>query len=256
MSIKKVLRKYISEQVPREPIALFLSGGMDSQLLLAALIEEGREVSVYSFTRNDRESSDFKRAYFVARYFQLPFTKIELKMDDREYLLQQLHVLKYIYGAKKKTEFECCFPFLESAPLVKEPLVITGHGADQNFCIAKSAILHWRDKIEEYRDNAHNNPLQYHILQPIFKSFGKSLLPYPYQCKDMREWFRGKSWQECNSPKQKQLIVNEFNELSFPLEIEHHSNLQMGDSGIRDGFEEKLLEGTKFKNTIAIYNRI
>lgn len=255
MQIKDVLKKNI-EETGVDDIGLFLSGGMDSILLLVSLLELGKKVSVYSFTREGHESSDFLRAKSLATFFDLPFTKVELKMDDREYLLAQLHILKYVYGCKKKTEFECCFPFLEAAPLITTPYVLTGHGSDQNFCIAKSAMLHWRDKIDEYRLAAHQNPMQFKILSKVFSGWGKVLLPYPYQCKEMNEWFKGKSWHECNSPKQKQLLLNSFEGVYLPIEIEKHSNLQMGDSGIRDAFEEKLLEGTKFKNTIAIYNRI
>lgn len=255
MQIKDILKKNIEEKGV-DDIALFLSGGMDSILLFVSLIELKKNFTVYSFTREGHESSDFKRAKTLAYHFNIPFIRIELKMDDREYLLSQLRILKYSYGCKKKTEFECCFPFLEAAPLVTQPYVLTGHGSDQNFCIAKSAMLHWRDKIDEYRFNAHKNPLQYKILYKIFSGFGSILLPYPYQCKEMNEWFTGKSWHECNSPKQKQLLLNEFKDIHLPIEIEKHSNLQMGDSGIRDTFEAKLLEGTKFKNTIAIYNRI
>lgn len=251
--MKEILKNYIAS-LPSDEYALFLSGGMDSQLILMILLELKKKVSVYSFTRYDRQSSDYIRAKDLAAYYNIPFIGIGLKMDNRDILIKELSILKN-FGCKKKTDFECVYPFFKSIPFLSQKWILSGHFADAYFCISKKGMIHYRDRIEEFRDMQYKTKTQYNILGPLFKNYGHELPLYPYAIPEIREWFRGKSWDECNKPKQKQLIINELQRYNFPIRIEKHSNLQMGNSGISEGFNI-LLEGTSFDNVISIYNRL
>lgn len=254
--MKEILKQYIAS-LPAEEYALFLSGGMDSQLILMILLELRKKVHVYTFTRNDRVSHDFAVANKVTSYYRLPNTPVYLGMSNREELIKDIQQIKQL-GAKKKTEIECVYPFFKTVSSLKIPAgttVLTGHYADANFCISKKGMIHYRDRIEEFRDMQYKTKTQYYILKPMFEKYGCHLPMYPYAIPEIREWFRGKSWDDCNKPKQKQIIINELQACGFPFPIEKHSNLQMGDSGIAEGFDI-LLEGTNFKNPVSIYNRL
>lgn len=58
-----------ASRIPDNKVALLLSAGMDSQALLFALKEASKEPVVYSFTLEDRESLDFRRARETANIF-------------------------------------------------------------------------------------------------------------------------------------------------------------------------------------------
>lgn len=252
--MREILKEHINN-IPTNEFALFLSGGMDSLLLLQLLIEEKKKVTCYNFRRDDILSSDFIKAKTACEYYNIPFVEVLLNMRDREYLLWRITKLKYSYGAKKKTEFECAFPFLESSHLVKQKHILVGHAADGHYCISKKGMLHWRDKIQDFRDNYFSNPYccQNHILRAIFSKEDKQI-HFPYMDKNLIEFFRGRSWDDCNRPKQKQITRDSF-KLPLPFSLDNHTNLQLGDSKIAEGFNI-LLEGTKFKSPVSIYNRL
>lgn len=251
MKLKNLIKHYL-HSIPTEEFALFLSGGMDSHLLLLACLELNKKVHAYTFKRAGVFSSDVMRAAKIAEAFNLEFTIIDLPMHDREYLIYKLKDLKYTFGAKKKTEFECTFPFLLSSPKVMEKHILVGHAADGHYCISKKGMLHWRDKIDEFRSSYFSNPdcCQNKILRKLFEP---RQIYFPYMEKPIVDYFMGKSWDECNKPKQKQLTRDCFT--TWPIPFENHTNLQLGDSGIAEGFNI-LLEGTNFKSPISIYNRL
>jgi asparagine synthetase B (glutamine-hydrolysing) len=255
--MKEIIKKYI-ESLEQDEYALFLSGGMDSILLLICLLEMKKKVHAYSFTRSDIISNDFLRAKELAAHYNIPFDGIFLNMNSRDGddLISDIRTLKYVYNAKKKTEIECSYPFYKSVPFIDESYILSGHGADGHYCISKKGMLHWRDKIDEFRTNYFSAPncAQRLTLKQIFRTSGK-VISFPYMTDEMIEFFKGKSWDECNRPRQKIFTREAIGSTPLPFKLDNHTNLQLGDSKIAEGFNI-LLEGTEFKSPISIYNRL
>lgn len=238
-------------------IAVCASSGIDSWSVIFALLEVGKKVHVYSFTLEDRESCDFLFARMLAKKYDLQFTPIYLPIS-LDVLKQDLLFLSK-FDCKKKVEFECVWPFLYIYRNCEENTIGSGLCADGYFCISKSGMIHYRNDMDKFRQNYFsNNGSQYIQHYSLGKYFCKTIF-IPYKSQDMYEFFIGKSWEECNTPRQKVLIYNAFIDEFNDNDFKCHTNLHLGDSGISSHFE-KLLKTDwnlyNYKSVVGIYNSI
>lgn len=249
----------LSKNLPYNDVAICLSAGVDSQSICFALLEAGKNVTAYSFTLQDRESRDFVMAREVSKLFDIQFVPVILPTDV-ETLKKDVLTLHSKYKCKKKTEYECSWPFLYLYPKVKEPILAHGIGSDGHFCLSKKGMMHFKDRIEEYRDAYWQRPNGGEKLQhEIFSAEYNKLIFEPYKDKSIIDYFRGTTWDEVNKPKQKQPILNSFPEYFDKFKVYPHTNYQLGDSGISELFE--LLLTTDFnkqhyKSVVGIFNAI
>ena len=120
--IKKLLKKHIKDNVSDEEVGLLLSGGLDSITVGISCELVGKKVNAYSFHLEDNLSYDFEMASTIASKRGWNFIKIVVpksKLVEDWYRLVKL-------GCRKKTHFECVFPFLYVYPNIKEKYVLTG----------------------------------------------------------------------------------------------------------------------------------
>lgn len=233
-------------------VGVCLSSGIDSRCIAFALLDSGRKVHAYSFTLADRVSRDCKVAEDISKEFGFEFTKIVLP-TDLNVLKQDIIKLHYDYGCKKKTEYECVWPFLYVYPLVTESVLANGIRADSHFCISKRARLHFKDDLDAYRLECFNSPNGGQILQhtQLANENGIELF-VPYRSDDMINYFMGKTYDECNKPHQKQPILNSFPEYFSRYAIYPHTNFQLGDSGISDLFNALVSSDWNMRNHKSI----
>lgn len=258
LSIQKQLID-LASNLPYNDVAICLSAGVDSQSILFALLEANKNVVAYSFTLEDRESTDFKMARYVCELFEVPFVPVLLPVDVQQ-LKSDVLLLHDKYKCRHKTEYECTWPFLYLYKLIREPVLAHGIGSDGHFCLSKKGMMHFRDRIDVYRENYWKRinggeKLQHEILA---KQYNKIIFE-PYKDKSIIEYFQGTSWDDVNRPKQKQPILNSFPEYFNKFKIYPHTNFQLGDSGISEHFE-KLLKTDYNRyghdSVVGIYNDI
>lgn len=246
------------KNLPPHDVALCLSSGVDSQSLLFAMLECGINPNIYSFTLEDRESRDFICAKNLANKYGLNFTKIELPLEV-DNLIKDCKIMAYQYGAVKKTDFECLWPFLYLYPKIKEHYVVTGIPADGLFCLSKKGMIHFKDNVDFFRELYFNNPNagQRILRDKLAKEYNKKNVD-PYYSIKIREYLRGYKWDELNKPYQKMPIRNSFIEFQS-MPILKHTNLQLGDSGISELFKKLLttyLNDKGYKSVVGVYNNI
>jgi len=254
IDIKKVLIK--SVQIPDDEVAILLSSGVDSSSVLFALLEAKKKVTAYTFCLDDRVSKDLKYAEITANEFNVPFVKIILPTNID--LLKEDLIDLIRYGAKTKTDFECGWPMLYAYKLIKEKNIFSGFGADGHFCISKKGMIHFKNKINEFRNNLWNKEsyVQKHMHKNLSKVYNKNFIA-PYLSQDMYKLFNGTTWEQVNRPHQKQPIRDSFPQEFARIKIFQHQNLQKGDSGISEHFEKLLdteLNIKKHKSVVGIYN--
>lgn len=239
--------------LPKGDVALLLSSGIDSQSLLFAMLECGIYPHVYSFTLEDRESHDFLVAQSLAKEMGVRFTKIALPLD-KETLIRDCFTMARKYGARKKTDFECLWPFLYVYQRVEERVVVTGIPADGHFALSKKAVLHYKDDVEAFREGYFRNPnAGQRLMRGMLASEWGRVNVDPYYSEKIATALRGLSWDELNKPKEKMPIRRSFERL---MSGSRHTNLQLGDSGISQHFET-LHEAYKgHKSVVGIYNEI
>ena len=137
--IKDLLETQIREQIPTKKCAVLLSGGVDSLSVALAAYNVGIKVIAYSFHLEGNESYDFKTAQKFSEQMGWTFKPTIVPTDNLEgdwYSLVRM-------GCKKKTHFECVFPFLYVYPNITEEYVLTGWGADGYFGVSKKAQMRY-----------------------------------------------------------------------------------------------------------------
>ena len=137
--LKNLLIDHIRNNVPDRRVAVLLSGGVDSISVGLAAQFADKEVHAYSFQLGEQTSYDFAKAAEVAYKMQWDFTPVIVPRDN---LIDDWHRLVKL-GCRKKTHFECVFPFLYLYPLITETHVVTGWGADGYFGVSKKAMMRY-----------------------------------------------------------------------------------------------------------------
>ena len=130
-----------------------LSGGVDSLSLGFAAHRLGKKITAYTFHLEGDKSYDANKAEEVSKEFGwecktvvVPTTNLK---DDFLRLVRN-------YDCRKKTHFECTFPFLYVFPHIKESYLLSGIGADGYYGVSKKAVLHFKEpkeKFDQFRRN-------------------------------------------------------------------------------------------------------
>ena len=237
--IRKLLVDHIKNNVSDNEIAVLLSGGVDSISCAIAAHDVGKVVNSYSFQLSDNPSYDFAKGKEVSEIMGWNFTGVSVPTNDLENDWFRLRAL----GAKKKTHYECMWPFLYVYPKIQEKYVITGWGADGFHCVSRKGMQHWRypkEKFDQFRDDyflpEKTAGLKWHLT--IADKYDKVMVN-PYLDERVKDYFYQFTWNELNKPKQKQHIRDAFPELNRFGSIKSHLNLQLA-SGVDKVFETLL----------------
>jgi len=235
--IDKLLMNEID--VPDDDCAVLLSGGVDSISVGFAAERLGKKVHAYSFCLDTHPSYDFQKAKEIAEIFNWPFTGIEVPTKN---LADDWHRLVQL-DCRKKTHFECVYPFLYVYPEIKQKYVLSGWAADGYYGISKKAMINYRqtqELFDKFRDNYFSPEMcaGYNWHKKVSDEYDKVFVT-PYLTESVKEFFYSKSWDEVNKPFQKHHVRNAFDEFKRIGKIKNHLNLQI-DSGIVNLFESLL----------------
>ena len=225
-------------QIETSHCALLLSGGVDSISVGLAAHYAGKKVHAYSFRLDMHNSYDIQKAEEVAKYMGWEFTPIIVPTDN----LEQDWITLANLGCKKKTHFECVFPFLYVYPHIIEKYVVTGWGADGYYGVSKKAQIHYKhtkQKLDQFRDNYYlpknSAGLLKHLI--VTEKYGKVMIN-PFLDVDVKDFFYSMDWFELNKPYQKHHVRDAFEEFK-KIKVKPHLNLQL-NSKINVAFETLL----------------
>lgn len=223
-------------------VAVALSSGIDSTVVMLSLLELKKHVRAYTFHVEGVESQDLIHARANAKTFDVELIECVIPKT-----LNVANVFKLIrdYDLRKKVDIECTYPFLYVFPKVREVIMLTGGTADGHFCISKKGMIHFRhtlEKMNEFRNNLFNdaNYSQRQTLERLGWDIGGSIVYAPFGAQCVRDFFVDKTWEDINRPKQKQVLTDMFPEQFKKIKRFNHTNLQCGDSMIREVFEVML----------------
>lgn len=253
------LREILVRQCAAAPgaVTVCLSAGIDSHAVLFAALDAGRTPEVVSFFRDGWVSTDFAVARETARRLKLSFRSVILPRD-RDALLADVRTL-VANGMRTKAEVECSWPFLH----VFRSAAATysgGYGADGHFGTSKKAMLHYRERMPEFRRSYFGRPhLRGELLHSMAGRFGSAFLS-PFASPEVIDLFAGATWAEVNTPGQKQPIRDAFGRdfARWGVAMAKHENLQLGDSRIAETFLSLLtLPGfADNRSPVAVYNAV
>jgi hypothetical protein len=103
-------------------------------------------------------------------------------------------------------------------------------------------LIHARESVEEMdalRESWWSSPFsgQIRTTTEYAERLGLRYLA-PYDWEPLREIFRGTSWEEINTPRQKEVLRLVYPDVEAACRPPRHQNYQKGDSGISDLFQE------------------
>jgi asparagine synthetase B (glutamine-hydrolysing) len=264
--VRPLLLAAIADAVPETEVAVALSGGADSTAVLLAARELGKRITAYSFTLDDRASSDFAQARHNAGLLQIPFRPV-LLTTSLSFLKADVRALVRDWGLRKKTAIECAWPYFSMLTnrKIEEPVLLTGAAADGHFGVSKKAMIHYRgsvEKLDGYRRSLFDDPdyAQTATVARIGEFCGRRVVA-PFRDERIVAAFTGTDWWQINTPRQKEPIRASYPEFKRLDVMKKHTNLQLGDSGIALNFERLLADpslnpGERFKSITGVYNLI
>ena len=185
--IDKILTKEVEETVPEDEVALLLSGGVDSISVGFAAHRLNKKIHAYSFRLHKIPSYDYNKAKDIAQIMGWKFTGITI---DTSKLLEDFFELVEM-GCRKKTQFECTYPFLHMYPKINEKYVLSGWAADGYYGLSKKAMIHYKgDNFNEFRNDYYKEENRAgYIWHKKVAELNDKILVTPYLSESVKEFF-------------------------------------------------------------------
>ena len=250
--IDKLLQDIIQNEVKDNEVAVLLSGGIDSLSIAFSAHRLGKKVHAYTFHLEDEPSYDSKTAINVSKKFNWDIIVIEVPKNN---LINDWFILLRKYNCKKKTQFECTFPFLYIIPKINEKFILSGICADGWYGLSKKAMIHFsqtKTKFDQFRYDyfTQENPAGIMQLGMLCNDYNKTLIhPYLWH-KTIENFFMKYNHKQLHHKVQKCHVRNAFsNELLKIDKIKPHLNLQL------EAKIDKLFEHLLTNKQININNR-
>ena len=249
--INNILENYIYKNIPDNEVAVLLSGGADSLSLAFASHNLGKKVHAYNFYLDGDISYDTRKANIASSLFKWQITNVNVPRNN---LKQDFKILQKKYKCKKKTQYECTFPFLYIFPKIKQKYVLSGIAADGWYGVSKRAMINFREPKElfdKFRNDyfGATNPAGILQQRQLAEEYNK-ILVHPYLwVKDIKDFFMQYSHKELHIGTQKSHIKKAYKEYFNKIgNVKGHLNLQL-ISGIDKLFETLLYDKEiNFKN--------
>jgi asparagine synthetase B (glutamine-hydrolysing) len=249
-------------------VGVFLSGGVDSNSILAAYLRNGVRPIAVSFCLDGRPSTDFRCAQKTAKKIGLDFIPVFLP-TALETLIGDVRTLIAQYSLRRKAEIEAfwgCWYAIREAHANGVQVIANGLTAGGLFGDDKNCSIRghgpdgddptWLDEIraEKFAKPTYGQKIAWDIAS---SELGLEIVS-PYRDPRFREILKGHSYKSCNQPKQKQPLRDAFPEMAG-WNIKPHVNLQLGDSGISALFSQLVnhpINKSGHKSVVGIYNEI
>lgn len=232
--VRRIITKDIKKYKVEEPIALSLSSGKDSNLMLSLLLEQGIKPIVYSFCLEGQESFDIIQAEKTAKEKGLEFRPIHIKKDLEKFKEKVLYIIKN-FQVCRKAPIECITIFWLFLEEVQEKNIYTGYSGDAYSQINKKVAIHYKNDIPKLNELREKSLIGDRIQLYILNKVTDKIIHNYEDSKGLMELYRNMNWDQINKPKQKNdyyLICKENN-----IHTKNKSAFQCGDTGFRDYFE-------------------
>jgi len=258
MTMRQALRQELEKIT--QPLAIAVSDGVDSKALAICAVEDlGYRPIIVSMTLSDRQSTDFRGAERFASAYGLEFVPVLLPVDAK-IIERDIVTLVRTHKVFGKASIECNWGFLYVCEALQKREIdhlVTGLGCLHFQEGRNPGIQGVRENAAlfqkfRHRDFSKPNSSGMRDLRRIAASYGITA-HYPWKSPALFNLWLNKTWADLNKPLPKNPIRVEFPALRNNA---RHSNLQLGDSGIRDLLAATAIRRWKpqAKSSKAAYN--
>lgn len=242
---KELLETIVKEHCVGKKIGIALSSGIDSNHILFGLIESGLGTSTiaFSFHVEGVLSSDFKAAQMNSKELGIDFVEVIIpKTLDIPRLIKIQRL-----GLKNKSSVESTYPMSFVWDKMKEYDITTGFsgvGMDNYFGLTKKDNIYNKtlESAQKRRMELIGNGvpgIQGQVWIDLAKENGINLICPAYN-RDVFNHFNDRTFKELNTPREKDELWSAYPEYIPRLKLGKHTNLNCGDSGVREMYETLL----------------
>lgn len=253
-NLKTVLREVVKEQLDKvtSPVALLLSGGIDSRTIALTLSNLGVSTRAYTFRIDNQDTVDIYTAQNTANKLGINWSLIDISSESLE---KDFLELASKWKCRKKTEFECTFPFIHLFPKINEEVVLAGTTADTLYGSSKKVAMHFarpKEVFDLFRKQSleEANIEGYKQLQSVALEYNKKLI-LPYRHQKMQDFFMSKSYDELHAGTRKSLAKADFGVEFTQLGKVNSRNLQLA-ANIPSIFERLLVSPLNKRNRTRV----
>lgn len=233
----------------KRPVAVPLSSGLDSQVILFVLHELKVPVVAYTFALEGIVSKDLQYARLAAKTLDIEHRTVWLPKDPQKFLAFAKWCLDYTQNPSKP--FNICL--WASTTLLKQAhkdgvrQIVWGFGSDYYFTMSRkfgSMCKALPVPLEEVFIRLLRNPDdQLSVLRSLGVLKDMTMVaPYmnaSYLARMIGPKF---TYAEANSPREKWLLRREFQDYLGKIKVLNHQNYQLGDTGIDEFAVRTLIE--------------
>ncbi|SME47311.1 Asparagine synthase [Bacillus cereus] len=261
--LKQYINEYLEETIyNKNSVALLFSGGMDSLSLLLSCLEIGIRPTLYTFYLKSYTSSDIECSRRIADIFNLKLTEIPIEDVSITQLEADVRYIIETFNVKKKTAIQCIYPFLYTAPRITEKYVLTGICADLLYGTPRSMAKHAKDlsQFNEIRDKRmkDDSTSSYKQIKQLLKMHDKELIAPYKDCIPLKNYLRGMTFKEMNSPKQKLPAYLSYKEAIEKYNLYRRNESYQIASRIREWHDSLLTthlnSNNQFQTIVSLYN--
>ena len=259
---------------------LSFSGGVESSAILFAMLKTHTDgpYECVTFTVGGEENKDSYYARKICDYYRVPLEVVDIPIKSREELIEEVREIIEIIGIARNIDIQVCHAYKYIFPRVDTVHIITGFYEDIHYeankvlsmmynNVKKGRIdpLFFRNYYRQGRMAIYNGTTRagtihnYKTIEKYFKHEGKKL-HCPFKDRQLFDITQERTYEETNFYKgrfkKKWFITQEMFQDEFKIHGNAKNSNNMHTQGMKQYHRNVLLEGTQYKDTIAVYNRI
>lgn len=230
-------------------VALSLSAGTDSSIILFTLLDLGCKPTCYTYYLEGTNSRDWNLAQQLAAHYGLTVVGCPIP-NDLNSLCTDVKTLIHTHHIKGKVAIQCCHGHLYVAQQVTERYIFNGSGVDGIYGCYRQFVLSGASKNKTLFDNMRNKHLakpnddamldQQRIYNHYGSNHGGTQVFFPYRNKSILDYLMSLSWAQINSPKWKYVAVRDYLEHFQATDHYRQRGSQQLVAGVRE-FHDNLL---------------
>lgn len=258
---------------------LSFSGGVESSAIFFAMIKvyQGPYECV-TFTVGGEENRDTYFARKICGHYGIPLVVVDVPIKSREELINEVREIIEIIGIARNIDIQVCHAYKYMFQQIDTIHIITGFYEDVHYEANKKlsmmynnvkkgivSPIYFDEFYRQGRQCIYNGTTRagtihnYKVIEKYFNHEGKRLY-YPFRDQKLFDITQALTYQETNfyegKFKKKWFITKAIFRDEFDIHGNAKNSNNMHTQGMKQYHRKVLLEGTQFKDTISIYNRI
>lgn len=264
-------------QMP-ENCTISFSGGIESSSIMFACAELDRlPKEAITFTVQGKETDDLPYAQKICNYFGVPLKIIDIT-ETKESLNEKVRTIIKIIDIARNIDIQVCHIYSHLIPYMVHNNLVTGFYEDIHYEANAKVMIAWReaknnqrsresfDAFYKYGRRCIYNGLtksgsihNYITIEKYLNHYGINLV-CPFKTKELFELSQKLTFEDTSTVdgkfKKKWFLIDVIFKKWFDKFGNQKNTNNMHTQGIKQMHMDMLLDGTDFKDTIAVYNRI